>query len=603
MTKHIERDKRTGRLSYRRVFPAELRPFVPSREVKRSLKAKTLSDPEAQRRFSEAEAEYERLERSARIKVEGKLPALAEADIPFLAKTHAHRLQASLVDTHFDENDARRGWLAASAWRYAPLGFMDTAGAALAGREGPWSNAERLREALPGLREHWRRLVADGDRRGVIEAEGNTVENLLCEYGLTFDTRSDEFFQLCRALLAQDMASATKLALLLDEGADVEVEAQPERNEVAVARSTPQRPTASLSMDALAEDLLAQKVNPVSRSTRQIWQTGLRLWREVHGDIGWKEITRADVTRWLDLVAERPAKLDRRQSSMPLPKLVELYSGRKDVRRLTGKTLQQHLGVLSSIWGKARRRGLIERDDNPFRDYAINVEKRSGGNALSRDELRAMFALPVFTQHERPSRGRGEAAYWIPLLALCTGARPGEIAQLVCEDFWQDSRGQWMMRYTDEGDHPVMGPRRLKTSEHGSGQRTFPIPQALLDLGFPDYLRWLEDQAELALFPKLTQTTKGLYDGWARWWGEYIRAHGVIGEGKRQLRELRHNFPTVARSSGVSFEALAYLMGHKTIGTTGRYGDLSPLGAEIAKISNFGVDLASVRRWKAPCSS
>ncbi|GEM_PF-1405132 len=599
MTKHIEKDKRTGRLSYRRVFPAELRPFLPSREVKRSLKAKTFSDPEAQRRFHEAQAEYERLERLARLKAENKAPALTEADIPFFAKTHAHRLQACLVDTHFDENDTRRGWLAASAWRYAPLAFMDAIGATLAGREEAWSNAERLREALPSLRNHWARLVADGDRQGVIEAEGSTAEDLLTEYGLTYDAQSEEFFRLCRALLARDMASAAKLALLLDNGTEISVEEKPERLEKAEPTSIEAKRPVSLSMDALAAELLAQKVDPISRTTRQIWQTGLRLWREVHGDKGWREITRADASRWLDLVAKRPAKLDRAHSKIPLPKLVSLYDGR-DVPRLTGKTLQQHMGVLSAIWNKARRRGLVERDDNPFWGHAVKVKKRGGGNALTKDELQAVFSLPVFTKGERPTRGRGEAAYWIPLLALCTGARPGEIAQLICEDFWQDNEGRWMMRYTDEGDHPVIGPRRLKTSEHGSGQRAFPVPQPLLDLGLAEYIGWLQQESELALFPKLTQTTKGLYDGWARWWGEYVRTHGVIAEGKRQLRELRHNFPTVARASRVSSEALAYLMGHKATGMTGSYGDLAPLGLEIDKIRDFGVDFAQVRPWSHP---
>ena len=102
-----------------------LAPFLAQMaEIKRSLRAKTLSDPEAQRRLSAATAEYERLEASARVRVAGNLPTLSEEGIPFLAKSYTHRLQLSLSNTHFDLDDKGREWLAASAWRYVPLAFM-----------------------------------------------------------------------------------------------------------------------------------------------------------------------------------------------------------------------------------------------------------------------------------------------------------------------------------------------------------------------------------------------------------------------------------------------------------------------------------------------
>ena len=36
----------------------------------------------------------------------------------------------------------------------------------------------------------------------------------------------------------------------------------------------------------------------------------------------------------------------------------------------------------------------------------------------------------MFTVGERPQGGKGEASFWLPLLALFTGARLGEIASL-----------------------------------------------------------------------------------------------------------------------------------------------------------------------------
>ena len=35
------------------------------------------------------------------------------------------------------------------------------------------------------------------------------------------------------------------------------------------------------------------------------------------------------------------------------------------------------------------------------------------------DELRLLFSSPVFVDGARPKGGRGEAAFWLPLLAAC----------------------------------------------------------------------------------------------------------------------------------------------------------------------------------------
>lgn len=50
------------------------------------------------------------------------------------------------------------------------------------------------------------------------------------------------------------------------------------------------------------------------------------------------------------------------------------------------------------------------------------------------EALNAIFSGPVHADGERPVQGRGEAAYWLPLLALFTGARLEELGQLRPED-------------------------------------------------------------------------------------------------------------------------------------------------------------------------
>ncbi|WEK45782.1 MAG: hypothetical protein P0Y56_12180 [Candidatus Andeanibacterium colombiense] len=607
MTRHVERDRRSGRLSYRRVYPAPLRPFVPrqTRELKRSLGADRLT-PEALSILADAEAEYERTLQAAQRKAKGSSRPLAEADIGFLAQTYAHRLRANLSDTHFDGSDSRRSWLGASAWRHAPFAFMDQAGAELAGRDEPWTNSQRIREALPDLLDGWRALWADGDRAGVTEAEGQSADDLLAEFALSAKPGSDEHFGLCLALLKADIAAGVQLQRLVSEGQDIEPVPLPDMSvpvPVAAPSAASKSPgsTTGETMSSLAESLMKQTADPVSVTTAQSWKTALRFWRELYGELDCHSITRRKVSEWLELLSQRPKGIPKRLDRKALPALVEQFEGDAKVERIAGKTVRQHLGSLSAIWNKAEKRGFIEAPSNPFSNHDVRVDAKTGGQPLTVGELNAVFRLPVFTIGERPREGRGEAAYWMPLLALFTGARPGEIAQLIRSDFWQDESGKWFMRYTDKGEHPAIGQRHLKTSRHGTGERQFPVPQALIDLGLPAYLNWLLEQGHVAMFPKLRATAKGLHDSWSRWWGPYVREHGAIPAGKRQAREFRHNFMTALRASGVTDEAISYLAGHSVRGgsTTRLYGDRSPYGAEIEKLRFEGLDLSAVRPWRA----
>jgi hypothetical protein len=608
MAKNIHSDPQTGRLSFRKVFPAHLRPFVPKgiREVKVSLKSKSL-DPQALRILADAQATYARLLDAAQRKAAGDFRQLDAIGIDFLVQTHSHRLRESLIQTHYDRDDSKRDWLTASAWRYVPLGLMDATGAELAGRDRAWSNSQRLREALPALLKHWRVLMADADSDGIIEAEGQTALDLCLEFNLRAKEGSPIFFQLCEALLRADMLVGVQLARSVDpeDATPLEPVSPPapldQPRQVTAQQEKAKAPEVKESLPDLGKRLVASPRAKISRTCAQGWQTALRYWNDVHPSLDWRSVSRAKVSEWLDMMVLCPLPTHKRDKPLPLAKLVAKYDGDEKVKRITGRTVEKHCRSMAAIWNRAMRNGWIDERANPFSSHDIEAQNSKGGNPCTPEELAAIFRLPVFTKGERPIRGRGEAAFWLPLLSLHTGARPAEVAQLILADFWQED-GVWIMRYTDEGDHPLTGPRRLKTSEHGTGRRKFPVPLALLDLGLTDYIAWLKAQREEALFPQLTATTKGLYRPFGDWWSLYTKEHRVIASDKRPLREFRHMFATRGRASGVTEDALNYILGHSIAGapTTASYGDRSPLGREITKITDFGVDLGHIPRWTPP---
>lgn len=593
--RYIQADPRSGRLSYRRAYPAALRPFIFSspREMVRALDGKSTKDAGVLSRYEAFHREYEEVVDRARKLASGRTTPLSNEDIPVLVETYARTILRSIRDTHFDENDSNRDWLWSPSWRFMPYATWDDWTAEQQGQTLP-SRADRIRHLIPQLETTWRKAVADGDRQAVIEIEGENAEALMADGLISFDPASSPYFELCRSLLQRDLEILGGLARQFATGDMVEVpEALPDKVEQA-------RQGIAVTLPKLAELLMASTTDPVSRTTKDAWNTALRYWQDVHGPLPYTSVTRAHVTTWLSQVAQRPAQLPRRLHATSLTEVLAAYSD-KDVERIAGRTTAKHLSSLSSIWTKAESRGDIVGDrKNPFINHNIARQNIVGGNELTADELNAVLSLPVFTRHERPAGGRGEAAYWMPLLLLFTGCRPGEAAQLILEDFTEDDEGTLCIRYTDEGQHPLIGARRLKTSKRGTGKRRFPVPQALIDLGLKEYLTWLQKRGERALFPRFTATVKGLAEPWSRWWGPYVREAGAIPAGKRQAREFRHGFATAARASGISPEALAYMQGHTIGGTSPDYGSNEPLGAEIAKLNFKGLDLTKVARWKPP---
>lgn len=312
MVRYVEADKRTGRLSYRRIYPAELRPFVPGqvRELKRSLRSTNIHSPEASRLYAEAQAEYERYVASARRVSAGTTRPLTAADTPFLVASYVHSLRRNLHDTHWDDTDASREWLTASAWRYAPLGFMDAIGADMAGRPDPWNNSERLREALPGLIAEWRTIRANGVRAALIDAEGQTAEDLCREHGITVDQQSAEFVTLCRHLLDADLITAQSLARSVDpeDAPPLEVPAAPEPLPAPVeAISAPPRTNAGSVplLDLFDGYATAQGIAPRGKKE---WRNAIRHFITFLGHDDAARVTREDVNGWRDALLASPTR-------------------------------------------------------------------------------------------------------------------------------------------------------------------------------------------------------------------------------------------------------------------------------------------------------
>jgi hypothetical protein len=110
---------------------------------------------------------------------------------------------------------------------------------------------------------------------------------------------------------------------------------------------------------------------------------------------------------------------------MPLPELAAWGRKHPEAQKIAPPTLNKLLGGVQTVALWAHKTGMVPEDlpwADPFSKMRLK-EVGSDRDAFTIDELNKLLASSVFTQMDRPAPGRGEAAFWLPLLALYSGAR------------------------------------------------------------------------------------------------------------------------------------------------------------------------------------
>jgi len=549
---HILTDRKTKRLSYRRPYPADLRPYIPNSpvELKRSLRSTSLNDPQAARLYAEAQTEYERNVAIARHKASGTARTLTDADAPFLAASYVHSLRKNLNDTHWDDDDASREWMAASAWRYAPFAFMDSLTAELVGRAEPWTNAQRLREALPALIAELKTIRADGVRSALIEAEGQTAEDLCLAHGIAVDTQAPAFVALCRLLLDADIDTARQLAGMVDPADSTPLEvppAPPEPSPHAPEQHLPAPAKAKVAaplMNLFNGYATAQGLSPRVASE---WGNAIRQLIAFLGHDDAARLTRDGITHWRDDLLSSPSRYGRPRKPVTVR--------------------DKYIVALRCTLAWAVGEGLLA--DNAATEVVVRIPRTQTTRhkdftlAEARTVLRASL-VPPSAKLSAPS---ARARRWIPWLCAYSGARVGKIAQLRTGDVRQED-GVWVMNITPEAG-------TVKTKE----ARIVPLHLHLIDQGFvamvaglPDGPLFYDPGQRRAMDSDSSRHVQKVGERLAKWVRKDVR---ITDQGIKPNHAWRHMFKTIAGEVGMEERTADAIQGHTPVNVSRRYGRVS----------------------------
>ncbi|WP_420143955.1 DUF6538 domain-containing protein [Sphingobium sp.] len=231
---------------------------------------------------------------------------------------------------------------------------------------------------------------------------------------------------------------------------------------------------------------------------------------------------------------------------------------------------------------------------NVARDVKMAVSERGEKRKdFSIDDLNALFSGPVYTADRRSKAGYGEAAYWMPLIALFMGARREEIGQLRVSDVkrvaYIDAAEQrqeaWCIDITDIGDDDAL-PNQIKNE---ASRRLVPLHPKLIEMGFVDYVAKLPDQAG-RVFPALQPIGIGmkLTDKWGQWFSRYKRACGIDDKAK-VFHSFRHTWKTHAVDAGMPERVCRQFQGHEGKDAADKYGAAPSMRVLVDAIASFRI--------------
>jgi len=273
-------------------------------------------------------------------------------------------------------------------------------------------------------------------------------------------------------------------------------------------------------------------------------------------------------------------------------------------------TIKDKIGTVSLffVWAKTRNSSVI----NPVADQRIvlprNKRAKKKRHPWSVDELNKMFAAPIYTgcHSERYWKRPGDlvlrqsAKFWVPLIALYSGMRLGEIIQMQVADIKElDGIGYFDVTPVavdaDDEEAEDQADEEEKSLKTSSSRRAIPIHQTLFDLGFRDFLELRKSSSQARLFPEYE---KAKDDGsWSKQFSKYFRRfRDSIGVKRRGVKfhSLRHNVEDALRNADVRKEVRDAIQGHGESGVSREYGSgyyVTTLAEAVQKIKHDGLVL------------
>ncbi len=338
----------------------------------------------------------------------------------------------------------------------------------------------------------------------------------------------------------------------------------------------------SISFAKLVERFIREKSPGLKERSALKYKEHLRIAERYFGsNTAVSDISRARVREYRDILTQLPRDFlkARRFASMDLCALATLPVSEKG-KLLGPASVNAYLGTLSHFFRYGS--DLAYCADNPATKMAVKdpVKPRDKRDTFSKTDLEVLFRQPFYTgcdgcHWDKPGKFRDRGTrFWVPIVALFTGMRRGEIFGLTPER---------LLRF--DGSYAF----DITEAKTDNGIRLVPVHPMLIELGLLEFIR--ATPANTLIFRDQSDDALG------KFFARLIKS-ARYPSSKLTFHSLRHTFTDAARAARIGKEIIQALVGHSGGSVTDAYGTGYPfevLAEAMQKITFWGLDLSHLR--------
>ena len=349
------------------------------------------------------------------------------------------------------------------------------------------------------------------------------------------------------------------LAAALTHNASLQsYELEQRRHDAPVAEAPPapiEEPVETYSTTVATYLAEGQRGNQWVAKTLSEKRDALDLLGAITGEAPVSTLTKADARKAKATVLKLPK--NRSKDSAVRGLSLQRMLDDTTVPKIAPRTVNAYLSAFQSFTAWAVNNGYA--DENVFAGGRVTTKTR--GMDGKRDAFSGQQLALLFQHLTANPDGlvKKEDHKWPVLIAMFTGARLNEVAQLQVSDV-QDKGGIWCFDL-NEADG-----KKLKNN---ASARLVPVHSKLLALGLLDFVERRRTKGHARLFPSLTYTTQNGYGrNVGRWFNEKLLPKLSMKQGGLVFHSLRHSMITRLSQADVPDSMVKAIVGHEQVGVT-----------------------------------
>lgn len=385
------------------------------------------------------------------------------------------------------------------------------------------------------------------------------VDAFLAYKGLEVDRNSLTYKKLSDALLKAEVDVMREVSDEDWEGPSLGGDTPPAAPQAPQQMAEPPQKKEERTLGEALEKYIQVKTPTWGKKTRIDAPSKVREFVEIVGaDTPLSRLDRDAMRHYLDVIQKLPSRRDTKKAyrDKTIPEIAAMDVPEQE--RLSNKTIENRFIWVRSMLNWFEEEDYIPKAKNLNKVLAVKLDQqgRTTGKrvAFTEDDLSKLFDPEAYGE----DTGKTPSKFWLPILALYTGARLEELAQLHLTDI-HTVDDVLVIDINDEDG------KRLKTA---AAVRRVPVHPFLRKLGFTKYASDLTKQGEERLFPDLPLVEKtGKYSAAvSQWFTRYRKEQGVDvdADGNTKVfHSFRHTFITRCKHLGLDRVKVKEVVGHE----------------------------------------